>query len=151
MKEILKIAIGADHAGFKKKKISLQLLKKLNYSFIDFGTVSEERTDYPDYASKVAKAIIEKKCDAGILFCGTGIGMSIAANKFPGIRAAVCWNKKIAKLAKEHNNANILCVPARFLKTKEVIEIIKSWLTATFLNERHQRRLEKIEEIEKNV
>lgn len=138
------IALGADHAGFEYKEKIKTLLTSLGYSFQDFGTTSTESTDYPDYAHTVAEAIISGKAELGILVCGTGIGMSIAANKHNGIRAAVVESVPAAKLSREHNNANILALGARITPWETAQEIIKAFLSTAFEGGRHQRRIDKI-------
>ncbi len=146
---IKRIAIGSDHAGFKLKNEIFEYLKSLNYVVIDCGTYSEESCDYPDYSKVVAESIVEKKADAGILFCGTGIGVCIAANKIKGIRAATVWNSETAKLARQHNDANIICIGARFIASYYAKEIINSYLNSEFQEGNHKRRVEKIIQFEK--
>src|SRR5258708_35641320 len=114
------------------------------------GTDSCEPVDYPDYAKKVGEAVARGEYDEGLLLCGSGTGMAIAANKVPGIRAAVAWNEEIARLAREHNNANVLSLAARYTTDEENERIVKAWLGATFEGGRHERRVEKIEQIEKD-
>ena len=123
----MKILIGNDHAGYSLK---LSIIKNLEdkYEFFDKGSYSNESVDYPDYASIIAKEIQSEKGDLGILICGTGNGVCMTANKFKGIRAVICWNEEIAKLAKQHNNANIICIPSRFIKVEEAIKIIESFI-----------------------
>lgn len=141
----MKILIGNDHAGYSLK---LSIIKRLEdkYEFFDKGSYSDESVDYPDYASIIAKEIQSEKGDLGILICGTGNGVCMTANKFKGIRAVICWNKEIAKLAKQHNNANIICIPSRFIKVKEAIKIIESFILEKFEGGRHERRIKKINE-----
>ena len=141
----MKILIGNDHAGYSLK---LSIIKNLEskYEFFDKGSNSDESVDYPDYASTIAKEIQSEKGDLGILICGTGNGVCMTANKFKGIRAVICWNKEIAKLAKQHNNANIICIPSRFIKTEEAIKIIESFILEKFEGGRHERRIKKINE-----
>jgi ribose 5-phosphate isomerase B len=146
---IMRIAIASDHAGFELKEKLKEYLKELGYEYEDFGTHSEESVDYPDYALKVAEYVAEGKCERGILVCGSGIGMSMAANKVPGIRAALCYDTETARLSREHNDANILTLGARLIDEKTAREIVKVWLTTEFAGERHSRRVKKIEEIEK--
>jgi RpiB/LacA/LacB family sugar-phosphate isomerase len=144
----MKIAIGSDHAGFALKEKIKEFLKANGYHFEDFGAHSEEASDYPDFAKKVAEAVLSG-FDLGILICGSGIGMSIAANKFPGIRAAFCTSPEIAKASREHNNANILTLGARFIDEKTAIKIVKIFIETKFSGEeRHIRRLKKIAELE---
>lgn len=138
------IALGADHAGFEYKEKIKKILQSLDYTFQDFGTTSTESTDYPDYAHTVSEAVSSGKAELGILVCGTGIGMSIAANKHNGIRAAVVESVVAAKLAREHNDANILALGARITPWETAQEIIKTFLTTKFEGGRHQRRVDKI-------
>ena len=141
----MKILIGNDHAGYSLK---LSIIKNLEdkYEFFDKGSYSNESVDYPDYASIIAKEIQSEKGDLGILICGTGNGVCMTANKFKGIRAVICWNEEIAKLAKQHNNANIICIPSRFIKVEEAIKIIESFILEKFEGGRHERRIKKINE-----
>ena len=141
----MKILIGNDHAGYSLK---LSIIKNLEdkYEFFDKGSYSNESVDYPDYASIIAKEIQSEKGDLGILICGTGNGVCMTANKFKGIRAVICWNEEIAKLAKQHNNANIICMPSRFIKVEEAIKIIESFILEKFEGGRHERRINKINE-----
>ncbi|HYJ89861.1 MAG TPA: ribose 5-phosphate isomerase B [Pyrinomonadaceae bacterium] len=143
------IAIAADHAGYEDKEKVKQMLDRLGISYEDFGTVSTESVDYPDYARKVAEGVARGDFDKGLLVCGSGNGMAIAANKVPGVRAAVAWSEEIARLAREHNDANVLSLAARFTPEGEIEQIIKAWFEAKFDGGRHQRRVEKITEIEK--
>jgi ribose 5-phosphate isomerase B len=146
----MKIAIGADHAGFKLKESIKEFLKTLNVKVTDFGTNSRESVDYPDYAIPVAEAVAKKEFDFGILICGTGVGMSITANKVKGIRAALCNELFTARCSKEHNNANVLCMGGRIIGEELANEIVKTWLYTEFQGGRHQRRVKKIEEYETN-
>ena len=141
----MKILIGNDHAGYSLK---LSIIKNLEdkYEFFDKGSYSNESVDYPDYASIIAKEIQSEKGDLGILICGTGNGVCMTANKFKGIRAVICWNEEIAKLAKQHNNANIICIPSRFIKVEEAMKIIESFIMEKFEGGRHERRIKKINE-----
>lgn len=143
-----KIAIASDHAGFHLKEIIKKHLVALGYECEDFGATSEERVDFPDFAAPVAEAILEKKFARGILICGTGIGMCIAANKFPGIRAALCYNIKTAKLSREHNDANILALGGRTLNPESAKKIVSVWLTTEFEGGRYEQRNEMIRGIE---
>ena len=128
----MKIAIGADHAGVDHKERLKELVRSLGYEIMDMGTDSQESVDYPDFGEKVGMALCRKKADLGILICGTGIGMSMAANKVKGIRAAVCWNEETAKLAREHNNANVLCMGARFIPIENSVRIAKAFFKTPF-------------------
>ena len=143
----MKIAIGSDHAGYELKE-NLKKFLCNEYDILDVGTNSTESVDYPDFAKKVCELIIEKDADFGILICGTGIGMSITANKFKGIYAALCYDTNTASLARTHNNANILCIGGRTTKIQEAVDIVNTFLTSSFEGERHERRFEKIKEIE---
>jgi ribose 5-phosphate isomerase B len=139
-----KIVLGADHGGFKLKEFLQKKLVKKGFEVIDLGAHSTESVDYPDYAKKVAKKVLKEKC-FGILVCGSGIGMSITANKFKGIRAALCWNTKTAKLAREHNDANILCLGERLLKKNEAVKIMNAFLKGKSPRAgRHKRRVKKM-------
>lgn len=148
MKKI--IAIGSDHAGFLLKNEIIDYLKSKNLEVIDCGTYSNESCDYPDYAKLVAEKVSAKEADAGILLCGTGIGVSIAANKVKGVRAALVWNSETAALSKKHNDANIICIGARFIASFYAKKIIDAYLNAEFEKGNHQRRVEKISKIESN-
>jgi ribose 5-phosphate isomerase B len=144
----MKIAIGSDHAGFGLKERIKQFLKENKYHFEDFGAASDEASDYPDFAKRVAEAVLGG-FDLGILICGSGIGMSMAANKFPGIRAAFCMNAELAKAGREDNNANILTLGARFIDEATAKKTVKVFLEAKFIGEeRHVRRLKKLAEFE---
>ena len=139
------IAFAADHAGFEYKVQLTEIVKNLKHEVMDFGAFSSEPVDYPDYAFPASKAVAEGKADFGIIICGTGIGMAITANKVSGIRAANCCSVKMAQMAREHNNANILALGARLIDIKLAARIIKTFLKTEFQGGRHQRRLEKIE------
>jgi len=143
----MKIAIGCDHQGFKLKRRLKERLQKLNHQVSDFGCFSEEPCDYPEYGLKVAEAVASEDCDKGILICKTGIGMSITANKVPGVLAALVCNEEMAKLASEHNNANIICLNSN-LNQNRITKIVSIWLDTPFGAERHLRRINKIKEIE---
>lgn len=142
----MKIALGADHGGFEYKNKISDLLKKEGYDVTDFGTYSKESCDYPVFAKKVAEAVSTGVCDRGILICGTGIGMSITANKFKGIRAALCSDTFSAKATREHNDSNILCMGERVITFDKAEEITRIWLETEFSGEeRHIRRIGMIE------
>jgi ribose 5-phosphate isomerase B len=145
----MKIAIGADHAGFELKEKIKQRLTQQGIEIHDEGTVSNESVDYPDFARKVGEEVAEKKADYGVLVCGSGIGMSIAANKVPGVRAANVTTEYEAQMSREHNDANVLAVGARILKDDEAFAIVDKWLHTPFAGGRHQRRVDKIMEIER--
>jgi ribose 5-phosphate isomerase B len=139
------IAIGSDHAGFEYKERLKKLLEEMEKPYQDFGTLSPDSVDYPDFAHTVSKTVASGKCQFGILICGTGIGMSIVANKHSGIRAAVCESTASAKLSREHNDANILCLGARITTWETATEIVKTFLTTPFSGgERHMNRIQKI-------
>ena len=139
-----KIAIGCDHAGYELKEYLKNYLIENGIEIKDHGTFSEDSTDYPDYAHMVASSVANKKVFAGVLICGSGNGISMAANKHSGIRAALCWEVEIAKLARQHNDANILSLPARFISKDSAKEIVKIFLEEEFEGGRHQRRVSKI-------
>lgn len=143
------IAIGCDHGGFELKKRILGFLESEGYEVKDFGTFSTESTDYPDIAGEIADAVAKGIYEKGILICGAGIGMSIAANKVPGIRAACCADIYSARLSREHNNANILTLGGRIVGPELGVEITRAWLQAEFQGGRHQARVDKIAEIER--
>ncbi|GIV41910.1 MAG: ribose 5-phosphate isomerase B [Vicingaceae bacterium] len=140
----MKIAIGSDHAGFELKEFLKENLKN-KVEIIDEGTFSRESCDYPDYAHKVAEDIQLKKADFGILICGSGNGVNMTANKHKGVRSALCWNKEIAALARQHNNANACALPARFIDKHTALEIVNTFLEEKFEGGRHERRVNKIE------
>jgi ribose 5-phosphate isomerase B len=142
------IAIGCDHAGYNIKGIIVQYLTDNGYSYKDFGTCSIDSVDYPDFALDVAESVSKGECQRGILICGTGIGISISANKVPGIRAALCTNSYMAKMSREHNNANILALGERVLGNGLLIDILETWLTTEFTHGKHSNRLSKITLIE---
>jgi len=144
----MKIAIAGDHRGFKLKNILTDFLKDKGYEVIDFGTHSDDPCDYPDYIYPACLAVREKKVDRAIVICYTGIGSCIAANKVRGARAALVFNLKTAKLTRQHNDSNVLVLPAGFLKGDYLKKVILAWLKTGFEGGRHQRRLKKIAEIE---
>lgn len=145
----MNIAIASDHAGFRLKKYVIEYLEKKNYEFKDFGTFNENSCDYPDYSLFVAEAVAKGKYEFGILICGTGIGIGIAANKVPGIRAALCHDTFSAHACREHNNANILTMGERIVGPGLAIDIVETFLNSKFEGERHQKRIDKITDIEK--
>jgi ribose 5-phosphate isomerase B len=140
----MKFAIGSDHGGLTLKELAANCLKEKGHEVEDFGPHSTDSCDYPDYAEKVAQAVASGKADHGILICGTGIGMSMAANKVPGIRAALCNNEYMATMAREHNDANILVMGERVTGPGLAETIIEAYITAEFQGGRHQRRVDKI-------
>ena len=139
----MKIAIGCDHAGVEYKSKIVEFLEKEGHQVLDVGTHGKESVDYPDYAHIVAEEVLAG-ADFGVLICGSGNGVSMAANKHKGIRAALCWSEEITKLARQHNDANIISIPARFMSLETSTQIIKTFLTEPFEGGRHQRRVEKI-------
>jgi len=140
----LRIALGADHAGFQVKEAIKRYLESAGHTVDDVGTGSEESVDYPDFAREAANRVADQQDDLGILVCGTGIGMTIAANKVAGIRAALAQDPATARLAREHNNANVLAVPGRVLTGEKAVEIVREFLAAEFAGGRHERRVNKI-------
>lgn len=142
-----KISIGCDHAGFEVKEMILNLLNEMGYEMIDFGTNSSESVDYPIYGIKVGESVATKQVDRGIVVCGSGIGISIAANKVTGIRAALCSTVEHAVLSRKHNNANVLAIGARLTNNQEIKEIVINWLNTSFEGGRHQERINLIEKI----
>lgn len=140
----LKIAIGADHAGFNYKEKIAAFLKDNGYTVKDFGTYGPDSADYADFAHPVASAVETKAFDFGILICGSGNGVAITANKHQGIRAALCWQEELASLARQHNNANVLCMPERFVSYELAEKMVTAFLTTEFEGGRHERRVGKI-------
>lgn len=143
----MKIAIGSDHAGFDIKQALVPYLQAQNIQVIDKGTHSTESVDYPDYGHAVACAVKNKEADYGIIICGSGNGINISANKHKGIRSALCWMPEIARLAKQHNNANIIALPSRFIDSSMAIQIVEAFLKAEFEGGRHQKRIDKIDHL----
>jgi len=139
------IPIGADHAGFALKERLVDELRRLGYEPLDLGTHSTDSTDYPDYAHEVAERVEHHDAERGVLLCGTGLGMAYAANRHPGVRAAVAWTSEVARLSREHNDANVLILPARFVSPEDGVEILKTWLATDFAGGRHARRIAKID------
>jgi len=139
-----KIAIGSDHAGFDYKEALKQWLEKNGYTVTDFGAHSTESADYPDFAHPVASSVEEGKADLGVLVCGSANGVAITANKHQGIRAAICWNEELAALARQHNNANVVCIPARFIEYNLAESIVNKFLNTEFEGGRHAKRVFKI-------
>lgn len=145
----MKIAIASDHRGYLlKQKISSQL-KAAGHEVIDAGPDAEESVDYPDFAALVARKVSDKTAERGILICGTGIGMAITANKFPGVRAASCFDEVTAEISRRHNDLNVLCLSGDLLSANSVDRLIKIWMETKFEGGRHQRRIDKIHELEK--
>ncbi|WP_170312505.1 ribose 5-phosphate isomerase B [Botryobacter ruber] len=139
-----KVAIGGDHAGYSYKNVLKEVLAELGHEVQDFGPDSDASADYPDHVHPLAQAVEAKKFDFGVLVCGSGNGVAITANKYPQIRAALCWQTALAKLAREHNDANIICIPARFLSVEEAVDMMKVFLSTDFMGGRHAERVRKI-------
>jgi len=138
------IPIASDHAGFDTKERAIQILRALGHEPLDLGTHSSDSVDYPDYAALVSKKVSEGDFDFGILVCGSGQGMCMTANKFQNVRAALVYSPKVASLTRQHNNANIMCLPGRELSEEELSEILKSWFNSSFEGGRHEKRVSKI-------
>ena len=143
-----KIAIGADHAGFEEKEKVKKVLDELGVEYEDVGTFSTESVDYPDFAEKVGEKIESGESEKGILLCGSGIGVAIAANKMHGVRAAQAWNEETARLSRQHNNANVLTIGSRVIPEDEIPKIVKAWLETDFEGGRHAGRVEKMMNLE---
>ena len=146
-----KIAIASDHGGFDLKNSVIGILRDKGFEIDDLGTSSADSVDYPDYGIKLAKAIVEQKVERGIVICGTGVGMSIVVNRFPGIRGTLCSDVYTAKMCREHNDSNILIMGGRVIGKDLAVEIVGIWLKSKFEGGRHQRRLDKINEIDANL
>jgi ribose 5-phosphate isomerase B len=140
----MKIAVGADHAGWRRKDEVAGQLRSLGHEVEDFGTDSDASCDYPDFAVPVARAVAAGRCDCGVLVCGTGVGVSMAANKVPGIRAAACQSVEAVRYSRAHNDANVLCVGARLNSPSEIRAMVGAWLATAFEGGRHARRVKKI-------
>ena len=140
----MKIGIACDHAGFEYKEKLLPLLEKKGFEPVDFGTHSADSCDYPDFAHPLGEAIDKGELELGISLCGSGNGIAMTLNKHPKVRAALCWDPELAKLAKAHNNANVLSLPARFISFKAAVKILEAWLETSFEGGRHLRRINKI-------
>lgn len=145
----MKIAIASDHGGFELKSVIKKHLEESSYNVTDLGTYSPESCDYTDFAEKCASAVIDGKADFGIVVCGTGIGISIAANKIKGIRCALCYSPETARLSKEHNNANMIALGGRTTSGEQALNIVDAYISAEFLGGRHQRRIDKISALER--
>lgn len=138
------IAIGCDHAGFEyKEKLKAHLIEK-GINVVDKGTYTADSVDYPDFVHPVAQAVIKAEAEGGVLICGTGNGVAMTANKYPEIRAGICWTKEIAELIRLHNDANILCIPARFVSSHMMMDIAQTFVETSFEGGRHKRRVDKI-------
>jgi ribose 5-phosphate isomerase B len=146
----MKIALASDHAGFAEKERLKPLLLELGLEFEDLGTVSEESVDYPDYARKVAESVARGEAEQGLLVCGSGTGMAIAANKVAGVRAAVAWSEETARLARQHNDANVLSIGARTTPEGDIPKIVRAWFNTNFDGGRHAERVGKIKQIEES-
>lgn len=144
----MKVAIASDHRGYHLKEKVMALLKSKNHEVTDEGPGSEESVDYPDYAALVAKRVSKGEVDRGILICGTGIGMAIAANKFPGVRAAACVDEVTAELSRRHNDLNVLCLSGDLLSANTTERVVEKWMETEFEGGRHQRRIEKISDLD---
>src|SRR6266550_708186 len=142
----MKIALASDHAGYAEKERLKPLLLELGLEVDDLGTLSEESVDYPDYARKVADEVAQGRADQGVLVCGSGTGMAITANKVPGVRAAVAWSEETARLARQHNDANVLALGARTTPPGEITSIVRIWFSTPFEGGRHAARVQKISE-----
>ena len=138
------VAIGSDHAGYDYKEDLISFLEAKDLPYHDYGTHSKDSVDYPDFAHPVAEAVETGNASFGILLCGSANGVAITANKHQGIRAAICWGEELAKLAREHNNANVICIPARFVREGDAEKMVQLFMTTPFEAGRHQRRVEKI-------
>jgi RpiB/LacA/LacB family sugar-phosphate isomerase len=141
----MKIALASDHAGYAEKERLKPLLEQLGLEVADLGTVSEEAVDYPDYARKVAEQVADGRAEQGVLVCGSGTGMAITANKVPGVRAAVAWSEETARLAREHNDANVMAIGARTTPPGQIPAIVRAWFSTAF-EPRHAERVRKIED-----
>lgn len=140
----MKIAVGSDHGGFEFKKMVIEFLQEIGQEVVDVGCFSTDSVDYPDFADKVCASVQNSSCEQGILICGTGIGMSIAANRYRDIRAALCHEAYTARMSREHNNANVLCMGGRVLGPEIGLDIVGTWVETEFAGGRHQRRLDKL-------
>ncbi len=140
----MKVAIGNDHAGTKYKTKVVEHLKKLGIEVVNHGTNTDESVDYPDFVHPVADDVEKKNVDFGIIICGSGNGANMTANKHQQVRSALCWNSEIGRLAREHNNANVLSIPARFVSEEQTVDIVETFLNTSFEGGRHQKRIDKI-------
>jgi len=146
----MRIALASDHAGYAEKERLKTVLAELGIEFNDLGTGSEESVDYPDYARKVAEQVADGRVEQGLLVCGSGTGMAITANKVPGVRAAVAWSEEIARLARQHNNANVLAIGARTTPPDDIPNIVRTWFSTAFEDGRHAARVDKISAVERS-
>ena len=140
-----RIPIGADHAGYEMKERLKREMDRLGYEAVDVGAQSEEASDYPEFAHAVAQRVSKGEAERGILLCGSGVGMDIVANRYPGVRAALAWQPAIAELSRRHNDSNVLVLPSRFMSDEDAAAALEKWLSTDFEGGRHQRRVEKIE------
>lgn len=147
----MRIALASDHAGYAEKERLKALLADLGVDFEDLGTGSEESVDYPDYARKVAEQVAQGRVEQGLLVCGSGTGMAITANKVPGVRAAVGWSEETARLARQHNDANVLAIGARTTPPADIPKIVRAWFSTDFEGGRHAARVEKISQVERRA
>ena len=145
------IAIGSDHGGYSLKQVIMKHLDERGLEYRDYGTYSEESCDYPDYGEAVARAVASGECERGIVICGTGIGISISANKVHGIRAALCTNEFCAEMTRRHNNANILCMGGKVIDKETAVKLVDIFLHTEFEGGRHQRRIDQIAQIEEGT
>jgi ribose 5-phosphate isomerase B len=143
-----RIAIGSDHAGFEAKEQAKREIAALGLDVADKGTDNLDSVDYPDFGAAVGHAVVSGEVDRGVVICGSGIGISIAANKVPGVRAALCWNEETARLAREHNDANVLCIGARFIEPDQAARMIRVFMETEFAGGRHQQRVEKLTQLD---
>jgi ribose 5-phosphate isomerase B len=143
----MRIAIGSDHAGFELKNSIKGFLEKNGYETEDFGTFNEDSVDYPDYAKKVCESVLAGTCERGILVCGSGVGMSISANRYKGIRAVLCTNLYLAEYSRRHNDSNVLCLPGRLMEKEPAEKAVAIWLETAFEGGRHERRVNKMDEL----
>jgi RpiB/LacA/LacB family sugar-phosphate isomerase len=146
----MRIALASDHAGYAEKERLKAILSDLGVEFDDLGTGSDESVDYPDYAQKVAEQVADGRVEQGLLVCGSGTGMAITANKVPGVRAAVAWSEETARLARQHNDANVLAIGARTTPPADIPNIIRAWFSTEFEGGRHAARVNKISDVERN-
>src|ERR687896_2370368 len=146
----MKIALASDHAGYAEKERLKPLFRELGLEVEDLGTISEDSVDYPDYARKVAEQVAQGQAEQGVLVCGSGTGMAIAANKVAGVRAAVAWSEETARLARQHNDANVLAIGARTTPPADIPKIVRAWFSTEFEGGRHAARVNKISDVERN-
>jgi ribose 5-phosphate isomerase B len=146
----MRIALASDHAGYAEKERLKTVLSDLGVEFDDLGTRSEESVDYPDFARAVAEQVADGRVEQGVLVCGSGTGMAITANKVPGVRAAVAWSEEIARLARQHNNANVLAIGARTTPPDDIPKIVRAWFSTEFEGGRHAARVNKISDVERS-